>query len=582
MPATIGFVMVERRTDMRPFNSSTLLPLLAAAVLPVIECGGPAANAATSLLPGIQSRAPSANAGPAPPIPPLSTLIHDGARIGAVQLRTRDLFDVAGSDDDTTLARIANRLHIQTRDRVIAQQLLVHPGDRFDPRLLEESARILRDTRYLRDAEVRPVAYHDGAVDVEVVTQDVWTLNPGISFGRAGGKSTSGFEIEELNLLGLGTQFGVGFKSEVDRDSTSLYYRDRQLGSSWWDMSLRYSDNSDGRLGEVAFDHPFYALDSHWASGVSLRDDARIDARYDRGEIIDEYQTRQRYASAYWGRSAGLRSGWARRWTVGLTYDDHAFADVPSASAARLRPDDRRLVYPWVGVEWLEDDYRTDRNRDQIGRTEDYSLGWRVQGRLGLSSTSFGSDRSAVMLSSSLSNGIALSDRQTLLWSAGYAGRLEGGSMANGLFDAEARYYFRQSPRRVFFVTGAMQLGARLDSDQQVLLGGDNGLRGYPLRYQSGSGRWLFTAEQRFFTNWYPFQLFNVGAAAFFDMGSTWGRDPLGERSQGVLKDVGVGLRLGNSRSALGNVLHLDVAVPLDGGSSIKNLQFLIQTKHRF
>ena len=45
---------------------------------------------------------------------------------------------------------------------------------------------------------------------------------------------------------------------------------------------------------------------------------------------------------------------------------------------------------------------------------------------------------------------------------------------------------------------------------------------------------------------------------------------------------MGFGLRLGNSRSALGNVLHIDVAFPLDGDSSIRSVQFLIETKKSF
>ena len=147
---------------------------------------------------------------------------------------------------------------------------------------------------------------------------------------------------------------------------------------------------------------------------------------------------------------------------------------------------------------------------------------------------------------------------------------------------AAARYYFRQSPRRVFFVDLSGKAGKNLDADQQILLGGDSGLRGYPLRYQAGEGRWLLTAEQRFFTNWFPFQLFNVGGAVFYDMGSTWGRDPLATPSQGLLRDVGFGLRLGNSRSALGNVLHIDVAFPLDGDPSIKSVQFIVETKEKF
>jgi hemolysin activation/secretion protein len=115
-----------------------------------------------------------------------------------------------------------------------------------------------------------------------------------------------------------------------------------------------------------------------------------------------------------------------------------------------------------------------------------------------------------------------------------------------------------------------------------LLIGGDNGLRGYPLRYQAGLGRWLVTAEQRWFTNWYPFRLFNVGGAVFYDMGGAWGPNPIGTPSQGVLRDVGFGLRLGNSRSALGNVLHVDVAFPLDGDKSISQLQFLVETQRSF
>ena len=41
-------------------------------------------------------------------------------------------------------------------------------------------------------------------------------------------------------------------------------------------------------------------------------------------------------------------------------------------------------------------------------------------------------------------------------------------------------------------------------------------------------------------------------------------------------------LRLGSTRSGLANVLHLDIAFPLDGDSSIDNVQFLVETKRSF
>ena len=140
----------------------------------------------------------------------------------------------------------------------------------------------------------------------------------------------------------------------------------------------------------------------------------------------------------------------------------------------------------------------------------------------------------------------------------------------------------RQSDRRLLFASLGFEAGHRLDADRQILLGGDSGLRGYPLRYQGGEGRWLFTLEQRAFTNWYPFRLVNVGAAAFVDVGGTWGDNRFGTASQGVLTDVGIGLRLGNSRSALGNVLHIDLAFPLDANADVRKMQFLVKTKTSF
>jgi outer membrane protein assembly factor BamA len=517
-----------------------------------------------------------------PGVPDDATLEASGARIGSVAFKALQLFDIGGRDQDSAIFRVGNRLHIRTRESTIADQLLFGEGDLYNASAIAESARILRSTRYLRDASIRPVAYRDGFVDLEVTTQDVWTFNPGLSFGRRGGKNTGGFELEELNFLGLGTQLGLGFKSGIDRDSKSIFYHDRQLGSSWWDLSTTYSDNSDGRLADLSLIRPFYSLDARSSGGVSLDDDLRVDSRYDLGEILDKYETHARVATAFWGFSNGLKDGWARRYSFGMTYDDRRFDDAPGELPSLLLPEDRKLVYPWLAAEWIQDRYATTRNRDQIEKTEDYSLGWQLRAQLGYASSSVGSDRDAFMLEASASTGYELTDRQSLILSATASGRYENEGLANGLLDTEARYYFRQSPRRLLFVGLQASAGSKLDTDTQVLLGGDNGLRGYPLRYQAGSSRWLFTAEQRMFSNWYPFQLFNVGGAVFFDMGQVSGRDPLGSEPQGLLKDVGVGLRFGNSRSALGNVLHVDFAFPLDGDRSIRSMQVVVETKRQF
>jgi outer membrane translocation and assembly module TamA len=73
-----------------------------------------------------------------------------------------------------------------------------------------------------------------------------------------------------------------------------------------------------------------------------------------------------------------------------------------------------------------------------------------------------------------------------------------------------------------------------------------------------------------------------VGGAVFFDAGRVWGNAPLAAPNLGLLKDAGFGLRFGNTRSGLGNVLHVDLAFPLEAASDISKVQFLLQTEQRF
>jgi outer membrane protein assembly factor BamA len=93
------------------------------------------------------------------------------------------------------LFRWANALHIQTRPGVIQRALLFKSGDRVSKRLLDEPERLLRSNRYLYDVQFRAAAYHDGVVDIELLTRDTWSQDLGISAGRSGGTNSSGIHL---------------------------------------------------------------------------------------------------------------------------------------------------------------------------------------------------------------------------------------------------------------------------------------------------------------------------------------------------------------------------------------------------
>jgi hemolysin activation/secretion protein len=187
------------------------------------------------------------------------------------------------------------------------------------------------------------------------------------------------------------------------------------------------------------------------------------------------------------------------------------------------------------------------------------------------------------MLRADASRGFRLGDSRSLFAAGGLTGRIEDGSARDALISGALRYYWHTSPRSTFFASLAGDVGQDLDADHELVLGGEEGLRGYPLRYQTGSSRALLTVEQRYYSKYSLWKLAQIGGAVFFDMGRTWGGSALLPTfNLGILKDIGFGLRLGSTRSGLANVLHLDVAFPLDGDSSIDNVQFLVGTKNSF
>ncbi|HKE43296.1 MAG TPA: hypothetical protein VKB41_02040 [Steroidobacteraceae bacterium] len=523
--------------------------------------------------------------GSRPGIPTDAELEERGAVIGRIVLNIANIFNEADPREDKALYRLANRLHIKTREDTVRSQLLFKEGDRYDARVLGETERNLRDLDYLHDAHIRPYGYDGNAnkVDIVVTTRDVWSLQPGISFSRKGGENEASVELEEENLFGRGKDVSISWSSEVERESILLRWRDKNVFQSRWQTDLAYSINDDGRLRQIIADRPFFALDTRWSAGGTLFDFTRVDPRYDLGHIVDEFKHEQSFAEIRGGWSEGLVNGRALRWISGFRYDDNHFALAPGRIAPAQLPPDRKLVYPWVGIESIQDRFVTTENLNKIGRTEDLDFGTSYNLIFGWADKSVGSDRDAAIIGGALHSALNWAGGdQNLFFNTTVDGRIESRQIANGVVTADARYYWRWDPKRVFYMGLSGATSENLDPENQIQLGGDNGLRGYPLRYQTGSSRALFTVEQRFFTDWFPWRLFYVGAAVFADVGRTWGRGSVGEPSLGWLSDVGFGLRLGNARSGFGSVVHIDIAFPLNTTPSIDKVQLLLETKDSF
>ncbi len=510
-------------------------------------------------------------------VPADHVLVANGALIGEIYVRTENIFDASREEEDKLLFNIANRLHMTTRPSVVERKLLFGRGDRYDPRLLHETARYLRSQKYLYDATVRPIRYRDNRVDILVVTRDVWTLSMGAGLERSGGANTFQVSLEDSNFLGTGRQLDLKYSDDPDRSYQRFRFVDTALFGSRAELRLWYSDNSDGHRQVFDLARPFYALDTRWAATAKIVSDERHEKLYSQGEVTERFGHERTMAEVSGGLSKGLLGRRATRWLFGYTYDQHRFSAIDDSSSGFAMPT-RTLSYPWIGFERVEDNYIETTNMDRLVRTEDFNLGTEMRGRLGFSSTALGGHKDQAIFSFDVRSGWEPAADHTLFVTGRAGGRWGNGGYENVSLGGELRYFLRTFRRHRLQIALRVDAAWNLDPERQLLLGGDNGLRGYPRRYQDGDRRFLLSLEQRFYTNWELFNLIHAGGAVFMDIGRAWydGRDG----DLGVLKDIGLGLRLSSSRSAKGTMVHLDVAYPLDGDSD--KIQWLVTTRETF
>ena len=195
---------------------------------------------------------------PRPPeVPTDAELEAAGAVIGSVDIDIRNIFDESDPRERNGLFRLANHLHLRTKHSTIKAQLLFEPGQKYSARVVAETERALRLLPYIYDARIVPLRYADGKVDLRVLTKDVWTLSPGISFARAGGSNDSHFNLQDTNFLGLGKTLQISHGSTVDRTSDTISWKDPNVWGSRWTSALTYEDSSDGSDRSLQVMHPF-------------------------------------------------------------------------------------------------------------------------------------------------------------------------------------------------------------------------------------------------------------------------------------------------------------------------------------
>lgn len=486
--------------------------------------------------------------------------------VGEIRLHRTNVFDPAVPGEDWWPFRIANKIHILTREQVVRRELLLRPGDEWDPLKAIESERNLRAIGFIRRAEIKPAQTGRRKLDVDVHTQDSWTTAPQASIGTEGGEHFVILGIEESNLLGYGKSISAFHGRIGETARNELRYHDPRLGGSRTRLTSLYADSHRGDEVGVLLDQPFYSLSSDYAWSTLWAKIVQEDILYAGGEDFSKFNQDYRSFDLYAGAKVWSTPEWIKRVSGGWRYERSRFGATAETVAGTL-PGDREMSGPQAGFELVQPNFIKETYINGMERVEDFNMGNELSVRGGPMLRDFGSDRDRWTFTGLNQKGIRFSEGRFALAQIGAEGRVRNDKLENAILFSNLNVYWKTTWLWPQTWVAHMEANAseRLDGEKQLILGGNTGLRGYKNNAFTGARSFLMNFEDRFFLTREFFHLMRVGAVAFFDTGAI-----VGERktvsTRDFKSDVGLGLRFSPSRSASGLVFRVDLAYALNQG----------------
>jgi outer membrane protein assembly factor BamA len=509
-------------------------------------------------------------------------LVNDtGVSIKSISFTPHNVFDLTDKDS-FWLHEFANYTHTVTRESVLADDLLFEAGKALHMEELEETERLLRSRRHIREAAVRITHYcaDSNSVIVNVATWDNWSLLPTLDFSSEGGRSESAIGFEEDNLLGSGNRLNLEYKHDSERTGLGFVFFSPNMFGSFWNSTLAYSKNSDGNNYQLSVNRPFYRLSSPWALGFEVDRVSENVIEYDAGEQYNSFQRQHNHAKAEFGYRLNYHSDNIHRLKFAFELNDFNFYDNLETQFGM--PADRNLTGYWLEYEYVEANYKKLFNINSFNRTEDFNLGWQFNARMGQFHQDLGADTNAWFWSLSAAKNWQLAAD---LW----------------LF-SDVSWWQRQFDQPQYLLSSHWQLvkqlnlynsivakltidkGQNLFRDEPLYIGGEDHLRAYPTFFRSGESRAIATAEYRRYTDWSLWQLLDVAFATYIDAGKIWSTDEQNANTSagGTLLGIGAGLRLLSNHSSRGTMVHLDITKALTDNDNLNSVEFRVMATKGF
>lgn len=454
--------------------------------------------------------------------------------------------------------RIVNKLHVTTRPYVVRRELLFAEGEAFDSARVAESERNLRRLRIFRLVDIDTVRTDSGLV-MNVITRDAWSTNFDLRFRSTGGSVDYTIAVIEENLLGTATQTSLLYRDSPDRTTTTLGFRQPRLINNVVGLAARVEDRSDGELLAGSFGKPFFSLADrfNWLIEGDTRTERIL--RFRDGFQVARDTLQRRFVLGRIGAGRALRASSTGYLRAGVMAQMRRDDFVAQASFDTLGFQGRSTTGAIGG--WIESRrarFLKTRGYNSISRDEDIDISTLLRAEVWVAPESFGYRRTGI--------GPDITARTGVRLPSGFA---TVGLTANGLFTSDGldsgsvilagTVGWLPSPRHLAVFHGTVGAIRNELPGSEFDFGLGVGPRAFREHAFTGDRSFFFTAEYRYGIAPDFMNVVDVGIATFADVGGAWFQGE-GSRTGG---NIGMGLRLGSSRSSELEANRLDLAYRL-------------------
>ncbi|MBP9085961.1 MAG: hypothetical protein KBG15_07575 [Kofleriaceae bacterium] len=490
--------------------------------------------------------------------------------------------------------RLLNMFHVESKEPVVAREMLIDPGEPWDQLRIEESARRLRDPLFSSVAVVIPIKRADvGHVGVLVVTRDIWSFRFNTLYRVQNNQLTNlSFSLSEQNFLGRRKIVAFDFNMTQDQVAIGPQYIDRnvmgkrlRLNATVNSIFARgplldsFAFRSEGTQSQIDLSRPLWSLASKWGYGVSVSHRNSIERlfkgtslrTFDAPSTPDDdllpWAYRQRRFNSTLSVQRQLGAAVKHRFTMG-----HSIESQRPRVLSDFVGDAAQLADFQVGVlprselnsvlfatyNTFTPNYRTLHNIDTYDLSEDLQFGPNLTMSIGVSPTLLGSSATFVRGKVDASWTEPWCHDGYVQANVGAFTRRQAGDYIDNTADATLRVVGPSI--KLGRIVTRLRLATRWNDTQNrfYTVGSESGLRGFRVSEFNGQRLMSFQIEAR--SKPLRYSAFRAGGVLFYELGGSadaFAALPLHQ-------DAGVGLRFLTPQTSR-ELVRFDFAFPFDG-----------------